>query len=428
MRAATRFASLALAFAALGASRPVSAQQVAATAAASPSATAEAATFYADVLPILHENCVSCHQPAGLNMGGNVAPFSLLTYADARRRARRIAVAVREDRMPPWHAADYQHGMFKGERYLTDAEKATIIGWAEGGTPEGDPAAAPPEPDFLTASLANESGWYLGEPDLIIEFDEPFCIDDDVRDLYVNVRAQLTADMLPEARWIQSVEYRPGPAVHHILGGVGGLVPGSAPRVYEEGYSRQFSAGPREIVFRMHFNKEPGPGTAVCSNTQVGVTFKEPGEVIRFVTGGADLRIPDIMIPAGNESYSASREYVFEEDVEILSFLPHMHLRGTAALYEITYPDGKHEVLLHVPRYDFNWQNSYAFREPVFAPAGSTLRFTLWWDNSEDNPHNPDPTADVTWGLPTHAEMSQGYMSFRRLEERFIVVPEPGGN
>ena len=149
--------------------------------------------------------------------------------------------------------------------------------------------------------------------------------------------------------------------------------------------------------------------------------------MIRFVTSGSDLRIPGIMIPAGNGSYSDSREYVFEEDVEILSFLPHMHLRGKAALYEITYPDGKHEVLLHVTRYDFNWQNSYAFREPVFAPKGSKLRFTLWWDNSEDNEHNPDPTQDVTWGLPTHAEMSQGYMNFRRLEERFIVVPEPAG-
>ncbi len=175
----------------------------------------------------------------------------------------------------------------------------------------------------------------------------------------------------------------------------------------------------------MHFNKVPGPGTGVCTNIQAGITFKEPGEVIRHVTGGTALQIDMGTIPAGNGAYSASMEYVFEEDVEILSFLPHMHLRGKAALYEIAYPDGRHETLLHVPNYAFNWQHTYQFAEPPRAPAGSTLRFTLWWDNSEDNPNNPDPTVDVVWGEPTDAEMSQGYMGFRRLQERHDVVGEP---
>ena len=178
-------------------------------------------------------------------------------------------------------------------------------------------------------------------------------------------------------------------------------------------------------MFNMHYNKVPGPGTAVCSNIQPGITFQEPGEVIRFVTGGDNLGMFDFEIPAGAESYSSSREYVFEQDVKILRFMPHMHLRGKAALYEITFPDGEHDILLHVPKYDFNWQHSYEFNEPVFAPAGSTIRFTLWWNNSEGNPHNPDPTADVRWGRPTHAEMGMGYLSYRELEERHIVVGEP---
>jgi hypothetical protein len=181
-------------------------------------------------------------------------------------------------------------------------------------------------------------------------------------------------------------------------------------------------AGPREVVFNMHFNKEPGPGTALCTNIQAGIRFKQDGEVIRYVTGGDQLRIRGFEIPAGAPSYSASTEYTFEEEVELMSFMPHMHLRGKAALYELTYPDGRHETLLHVPKYDFNWQHTYEFAERPIVPAGSVLRFTLWWDNSEQNPYNPDPAANITWGLPTHAEMSQGYMNFRRLEERHIVV------
>ena len=435
MRAATRSTLLdsalliLLALVVQATAGPLAAQQArgvrVAAADLAATATHDAPTFYADVLPLFQENCASCHQPAGLNLGGNVAPFSLLTYEDARPRARRIASAVREGRMPPWSAAEWQHGMFKGDRYLEDDEKATIIAWAEEGALAGDPSDAPPMPASLMSAAAGEAGWFLGEPDLILEFDEPYCVADDVRDVYVNIPVQLTAEMLPEDRWIKSIEYRNGPAVHHIVGGVGGLVPGAKPRVYEDGYGRVLFAGPREIMFNMHYNKEPGPGTAVCSNIKAGITFKEDGEVIRHVTGGDQLLIRGIDIPAGASSYSASKEYVFEEDVEILSFMPHMHLRGKAAQYEITYPDGRHETLLHVPKYQFNWQHSYAFREPVLAPAGSTLRFTLWWDNSENNPNNPDPTVDVSWGRPTHAEMSQGYMSFQPLEERHIVVGEP---
>ena len=389
-------------------------------------ATHAAPTFYADVLPILQQNCQTCHMEEGQNSGGMIAPWPLVTYEDAQPRARRMASAVQAGRMPPWSAAEWHKGTFENERVLEEDEKATIVAWAEQGTLAGNPADAPPTPAFLTAAMSRGSEWTLGQPDLILEFDQPYCLDDDLRDIYVDIPVQLTEGMLPADRWIKSVEYRNGPAVHHIISSVGGLVPGAAPRVQDDGYGRLFRSGPREINFNMHFNKEPGPGTAVCTNIKAGITFKEPGEVIRFVTGGDGLFIRPIAIPAGAPSYSASREYVFDEDVELLSFMPHMHLRGKAAQYEITYPDGKHETLLHVPNYAFNWQHTYRYAEPPFIPAGSVLRFTLWWDNSEDNPNNPDPTADVRWGRPTDAEMSQGYMNFRRLEERNIVVgPDP---
>jgi hypothetical protein len=131
------------------------------------------------------------------------------------------------------------------------------------------------------------------------------------------------------------------------------------------------------------------------------------------------------LIPAGDPNYSASMVHTFEEDMQILSFSPHMHLRGKAAKYEITYPDGETEVLLHVPKYDFNWQHGFRFKEPVLAPKGSELELTLWWDNSADNPSNPDPTRHVRFGRPTTDEMGFGFMSMTPVEPREIIVGEP---
>ena len=409
-----------LALFALGNAQPLIAQDIL----ASSNARADGApTFYSDVLPVLQQNCQSCHQAKGLNMGGMVAPFPLMTYEDAAPRARRIANAVNSGQMPPWDAAGWHKGTFENERVLEDVEKQAIIDWAATEAPAGDPEDARPTPTFVLAAAAAD-GWSRGEPDLILEFAEPYCLDDEVRDIYVDIPVQITEKMLPEDKWIESIEYRNGPAVHHIISSVGGLVPGAAPRVYEEGFGRVMRAGPREVMFNMHFNKEPTLGSALCTNIQAGIRFKEDGEVIRYVTGGDNLFIVPIDIPAGAASFSASREYTFEEDVELLSFMPHMHLRGKAAQYEVTYPDGRHETLLHVPHYKFDWQHTYRFANPPFIPEGSVLRFTLWWDNSENNPDNPDPTVDVSWGRPTHEEMSQGYMNFRRMAERNIVVGE----
>ncbi len=381
----------------------------------------ETPTFFADVLPILQASCQSCHQPAGLNLGGMVAPMSLVTYEETRPWADAMALAVKQRRMPPWHASEAFKGTFHDERYLEAAEVATIVAWAEGGAPEGTRPANYQPPRETTSP----GGWALGEPDLILEFDESFYLDEDIADIYVTMRATLTEEMLPEDRWIKSVEYRPGPHVHHILRGLGGLAPGNQPTIYEDGYGRLLEKGTRVIEFDMHYNKPTGPGTGTHDNTVVGVRFMEPGEVVKYRTNSEMLGIMDFVIPPGNPSYSASREYSFREDVLITGFLPHMHLRGKSALYEITYPDGRHEQLLHVPKYDFSWQHSYDFLEPVLAPAGSTLRFTLWWDNSANNPSNPDPTSAVRYGEPTTAEMGFGFMATRRIEEDHIIVGQP---
>jgi mono/diheme cytochrome c family protein len=379
-------------------------------------------TFYADVLPILQQNCQACHQPAGLNLGGMVAPMSFMTFEETRPWARVMALAVEQRKMPPWHASRAFEGKFQDERYLDESEIETIVAWAAAGAPEGTPPAGwtPPERPEV-----EDGGWALGEPDLVLQLDEAFRLEDDVEDLYVTLTATLTEDMLPEDRWIKSVEYRPGPHVHHILRGMGGLAPGNQPQIYEDGYGRLMQKGTRKIEFDMHYHKDAGPGTAAYDQTQVGIRFMEPGEVVRYRTSSEMLGIMDFVIPPGESSYSASREYRFDRDVYIAGFTPHMHLRGKAALYELVYPDGRHEQLLHVPKYDFSWQHSYNFKEPVLAPAGSTLRFTLWWDNSENNPSNPDPTAEVRYGEPTTAEMGFGFMQLREVEEDEIVVGQP---
>ena len=387
--------------------------------ASSPAAT----TFYADVMPILVENCVLCHQPQGLQPGGMVAPMSFMTYEETRRWASAIARSVESGRMPPWFAAPEHRGTFEGERYLEEAEKAVLVAWAADGAPAGDPADAPPEASFPALS---ESGWAIGEPDLVITFPEPFLVEDDVTDLYVDIPLLLTEEQLSEDRWVKGRETRAGsPAVHHVLGAFAGIAPGSQPTIYADGYSALLRKGPRTIQFEMHYNKKPGPGTAVYDQTQSAVVFYEPGDTIRHVVQGDWLGMLRFNIPAGDPNYSFSMDYTFEEDMHILSFNPHMHLRGKAAKYEITYPDGQTEVLLHVPEYDFNWQHGYRFKEPPLAPKGSQLKLTLWWDNSADNPSNPDPTRDVRFGRPTTEEMGFGFMSMTPVEPRTIIVGEP---
>ena len=380
-------------------------------------------TYYADVLPVVQKNCAECHQPQGMNSGGRIAPMSLMTYEEARRWASRIAKQVSEGTMPPWNVHPDLKGTFLNERYLEDWEKRTLIAWARGGTPAGDPADAPP-PVQLRKTGGDD--WWIGEPDLTLFFDEPYLVEDDVSDQYINFEVELTEAMMPEARWLKGREARPGgPHVHHIVGGFVGMTPGSPPSIYPEGYASVVCKGPRPITFNMHYNKIPGPGTAVEDLTGGALSFYQDGEVIRHVIESRRMAVRDIAIPAGDPNYAATMDYVFEEDMLILRLGAHMHLRGKAAKYEITYPDGKHEVLLDIPHYDFGWQQRYWFQEPVLAPKGSKVTMTFWFDNSADNPHNPDPTREVVWGGPTYMEMALGGMSVTRVEPVNIDAGEP---
>ncbi|MEX2584271.1 MAG: hypothetical protein WD766_13445 [Gemmatimonadota bacterium] len=398
------------------ASAPVGGGPVLASAAGPP-------TFYADVLPILQENCQVCHQAAGRATGGLVAPMALESYEETRPWADVIARAVNEGRMPPWGADARHEGTFQDERYLSTGEKATLTAWAEAGAPAGDPSLAP---SLAEAQQEKHGEWWLGEPDLVVGFAKPVHVGDEIDDWQPTIPVPVSREQHPAARWIQSSELKPGgPYVHHIVSshlGVG--TPGRGAFTYPEGWGVLLPPDP-VVTFNMHYNKKAGPGTAVADETLGAFKFYERGAVIDHVVQ-TDLNWQrEFVIPAGAPDHEVSREMYFEEDTYLLSMGPHMHYRGKSVRVELEYPDGRREELLWVPKYDFKWQFLYQYREPLLMPAGSTLHTTWWFDNSVDNPYNPDPTADVRYGEETFNEMANNRIYFAPAKPRGIVVGEP---
>jgi len=379
-------------------------------------------TYYRDVLPVLQENCQVCHQEQGLDLGGMVAPMSFTSYDDTKPYAARMARAVESGRMPPWHAAERHRGQFSNERVLAPADAEMIIAWARGGAPAGDPDDAPPAKRFATS----ESGWSIGEPDLIVHLPEPYLVHDSIEDQYIDFVVEITPDQLPEDRWVKAVEFRAGSsAVHHIIADpLGGVAPGVGPTINPDGMGTVLRAGTK-VTFNMHYHKQPGEGTAVWDDSSIAVVFYEPGEVIEHVVEGDPLGMFRFKIPPHDPEYSFQASYTFEKDAKIVWMTPHMHLRGKAALYQITRPGEATETLLYVPRYDFNWQHTYHLAEAADAPAGTRIDLTLWWDNSADNPYNPDPTREVGYGQPTTDEMGFGFINFIEVEPKHYVVGDP---
>jgi hypothetical protein len=168
----------------------------------------------------------------------------------------------------------------------------------------------------------------------------------------------------------------------------------------------------------MHYHKEPGPGTGRWDQTEVGLKFYPDGYTPKFRFHGDPMGNFRFRIPPGDPNYSAKSEFTFPTDARIVSFMPHMHLRGKSAKIMAYYPDGSEEILLDVPRYDFNWQTTYEFNEYRFVPAGTRLEMTGAWDNSADNPYNPDPTQEVRWGRPTTSEMMFAWMRYTDVAEQ----------
>ena len=372
-------------------------------------ATGESApTFYQDVLPIIQENCQVCHRTNGANLGGMVAPMAFSSYKDTRPWAKAIARAVKSRQMPPWHASAAQHGMFENERTLTQSEINMIVQWTHGGAKRGQLVKSD-----VSSGAEGPLAWAIGEPDLILSFDNPYFVGDDVEDEYVYRETTMTQDLLPESRFMKAVEFRPGSStVHHIITvPLGGIAPGNEATIYRDGVGPLLLKG-QNLVWQMHYHKEPGPGTGMWDRSEVAIKFYDDDSKVTHRLQGNELGFYDFVIPAGAANHSVEQTYTFKHDSRVISFMPHFHLRGKSAKYEVVYPGGQSEVLLEVPRYDFNWQTAYTYKQYKHVPKGSVLTFTTTWDNSAGNPDNPDPTVDVHYGDPTTDEMSVGYISF----------------
>jgi hypothetical protein len=380
-------------------------------------ASAETPTFAKDVAPILYKNCVECHRQNAM------APMSLMTYDDARPWARAIKQKVVAREMPPW-GADPTVGKYANDPSLKQSDVDTIVAWVDGGAPLGNVREMPVAPAFT-------DGWSIGKPDLIFKMQQAFTVpaDGTVPYTYVTIPTNLKEDI-----WIKGVELRPTDrrVVHHIIstlvegdgkpadpaprltrdparkeigGGLGGLVPGRLYGLYEDGVARKIPAG-TDIVLQMHYTTI---GKPIVDQTEIGVVLaKEPPTNLRAEGGGA-IPTMTFVIPPGDPNYEVVGKQTFDRDIYLRSLYPHMHVRGKDATYTIVYPDGREEVVLRVPKYDFNWQLSYTLAEPKFMPKGSTLKVTMHYDNSRANRFNPDPSAEVRWGEQTWEEMMLGY-------------------
>jgi len=376
-------------------------------------------TYTKHVAPILQKRCQECHRP------GEVGPFTLTTYEDAVNWSEMIREVVSAGQMPPWHA-DPKHGTFANDRRLTDAEKKTLTDWVAGGVVKGDPKDEP-------AAKVYADGWRIGKPDVVFQMPREFTVPAAAKDgvKYQNFLVQTNYD---EDRWVVAAEARPGnrSVVHHILvlmrmpgaprvrtaDGIGqGLLtayaPGDVPLILEPGQAKKLPKG-ATLIFQMHYTPN---GAEQTDRSSVGLIFaKEPPKQEVKVRAVAQQ---NLMIWPGAKDHPARSASVLSADKEaiVYSLMPHMHLRGKAFEIEAVYPDGKTEVLLNVPKYDFSWQTTYMLAEPKRLPAGTKLECRALFDNSADNPNNPNPKRIVFWGDQTWEEMMIGFVHYSVVEK-----------
>ena len=371
-------------------------------------APARDVTYHSRVSRILQSNCVACHREGG------VAPFSLESYEQAYGFRSMMQWVVEERRMPPWFAsADYGH--WRNDRSLSERDMRDLLAWIDAGAPEGDPAQA-------VRPLHFTDGWDLEtEPHAVFRIPEPQEIPaQGVLDYrYVFVKTDFEEDV-----WIQAMEPRPTAIeqVHHIIVYLqgpdderrgpffAGWAPGMGATTYPEGNAKRLPAG-SWLMFELHYTPN---GRAAVDESMVGFVLAD-GRPDRPVQTSW-VATTDFEIPPHAGDHRVDARMTFPRGGEILGFLPHMHLRGKAFRYVLERADGSEEVLLEVPNYDFNWQLWYQAFTPVRVERGDVLHGVAWYDNSENNPANPDPTVAVRYGEQSFEEMMFGF---------FDWVPDP---
>jgi hypothetical protein len=386
---------------------------------AGPRAQAREVTFSKDVAPIVFENCVYCHRP------GEVAPFSMLTYKDARPWARSIRQKVLNGQMPPWRA-DPHYGEFQNAKTLSRHAIDTLVAWVDGGAKEGNPAEMPAPPQFA-------EGWQIGTPDLVLTMAEPFKIPATGDVPWTTIPSN--DYVFPQDTWIQAIEVRPGnrAVVHHAVAGAnfpndspnvgGGNVhlysPGLEAMVWREGYGKLMPKGTR-ISFQMHYN---AIGREQTDQTKVG--FKFATRPVHTQVNTTIISNTTILIPPMVQNHEAIAAFQFPTDARIHAFRPHMHLRARLGTASLIMPDGMRRVLLHIPHWDDAWQNYYVLSQPARVPKGAIVEYIASYDNSPANPLNPDPKSPVAWGQQVWEEMHSTYMTWTAINEKNANDNEP---
>ena len=373
-----------------------------------------AISYADDIVPILEQNCTMCH------LEGGIAPWAMTDYRMIKGFAPMIREVLRTRRMPPWHA-DPEIGEFQGKHGMPDEQLATLLAWIEAGAPRGEGE------DPLQSLAPYTDDWELGEPDLVLDipaFDVPASGEIDYQYPYIK-------NPLDHGVWIVAGTILPGDAkaVHHVLVGsveekpegdtdsvfdnyIMGYAPGNASGHMPEGTGVYVPPG-GYYSFQMHYTPY---GRASVDNTRIGLYFaKEPPA--NFLRQHVIVNV-DIEIEPRAAAHEETAYFTFWDDATIYWLVPHAHYRGKAGSFELVYPDGREEVILSVPDYDFNWQRTYAFEEPVSVPAGTRLVHRMVYDNSSNNPGNPDPDRKVPWGLQSWDEMLYGSVSFSWDNER----------
>ena len=423
-------------------------------------------TFSKDVAPIFNKNCATCHRP------GEAAPFSTLSYKDVRPWAKSIREQVSKRQMPPWHA-DPHVGQWSNDRRMTQAEIDTIVAWVDQGAKEGNPKDMPPAPQFATGwqigkpdavlTMKEEFTLKAGNPDEI----RYFTVDPNFKeDVYVQM-----AEARPGNRrivhhiiaFVQPPAKQPAPQMsaeqrqkmrefveresifteenfqNNVKadapvfddgcatpsGGSGykrdgsgtdgdgslfcGYAPGMNQAVWPAGTVKKIPAGSK-IRLQIHYSTFLGVTDEQKDQSSIGLIFAKGAPERLLMTKGIQNHY--FKIPAGAENHAATACWTAKEDMHIVTFMPHLHMRGSSMEYKAVYPDGRTEVICNVPKYDFNWQMVYYAQKPVAIPKGTKLIVTATWDNSTKNKFNPDPTKTLRWGDPTYMEMMIGWIDF----------------
>ena len=333
--------------------------------------------------------------------------MTFLNYKEVRPWAKAIRSALLTGKMPPWQA-DPRYGHFSNDLSLAKGEKETIISWIDAGAREGNPADAPKARVWV-------DGWRIPRPDVVFEMPEEFAVPANgvINYQYIPVPTNFTED-----KWVEMVEVRPSDrsVVHHAIvvidSGSGmrgqeylaGYAPGMAPQFWKPAQARLIKAG-SYLVFQMHYTTN---GKASRDRTRLGLIFAKKPPTERIVS--MQVMEPSLTIPAGNGNFRVDASLVITKAARLAGMRAHMHLRGKSFQFRAVYPNGETEILLDIPKYDFNWQPYYYLETPKVLPAGTRIECTAYFDNSANNPFNPDSNAVIRWGPQTWDEMMIGWL------------------